>query len=160
MQSTRTICAMDRKHLNNFERRPTKDHSCEVWLNSINGLGDVVWRNRVKKPRTHDRTTDKMWSQKLTLSLRERWAKIKDLEQDYKPIKIFWLFIIYPQISKDRNVVCKTLCPNHILAPKWQNFQRSITEDKNFRFFKSWPSHLLIILYQPVEFQGNILNSF
>ena len=25
---------MDRNHLNNFERGPTKDHSCEVWLKS------------------------------------------------------------------------------------------------------------------------------
>ena len=25
---------MDRNHLNNFERRPTKDHSCEVWSKS------------------------------------------------------------------------------------------------------------------------------
>ena len=25
---------MDRNHLNNFERGPTKDHSCEVWSNS------------------------------------------------------------------------------------------------------------------------------
>ena len=25
---------MDRNHLNNFERGPTKDHSCEVWSKS------------------------------------------------------------------------------------------------------------------------------
>ena len=25
---------MDRNHLNNFERGPTKYHSCEVWLKS------------------------------------------------------------------------------------------------------------------------------
>ena len=25
---------MDRNHLNNFERGPTEDHSCEVWSNS------------------------------------------------------------------------------------------------------------------------------
>ena len=25
---------MDRNHLNNFERGPTKDHSCEVWWKS------------------------------------------------------------------------------------------------------------------------------
>ena len=65
-------------NLNNFERGPTKDHSCEVWSNPNSSLGeDVIWRNCL---RTHGwmdawRTTDKMWSQKLTLSLCDMWAK-------------------------------------------------------------------------------------
>ena len=66
---------MDRNHFNNFERGPTKDHSCEVWSKS-----NQWFRRRcclkIVNGRTDRRTTttDGEWSQKLTLSLRLRWA--------------------------------------------------------------------------------------
>ena len=70
--------AMDRNHLNNFERGPTKDHSCEVWSKSnqwfrrrcclkiVDGRTDI---------RTTTTMTDGEWSQKLTLSFQLRWVK-------------------------------------------------------------------------------------
>ena len=54
-------------------KRPTKDHSCEVWSKSSQ------WFRRCHlKKLFMDGRMDKMWSQKLTLSplsLRDRWAK-------------------------------------------------------------------------------------
>ena len=81
---------MDRNHLNNFERGPTKNHSCEVWSKSnqwfrrrcclkiVNGRTDG---------RTTRTTTDGEWSQKLTLSLQLRWAKTWGWIVIYNPIK-------------------------------------------------------------------------
>ena len=67
---------MDQNHLHNFERGPTKDHSCEVWSKSNQWFR---WRCCLKKlftdALTHQRTMDKMWSQKLILSLGDRWPK-------------------------------------------------------------------------------------
>ena len=69
---------MDRNHLNNFEREPTKDYSCEVWSKSNQWfrrrccLKIVDGRTDIRTTTTT--TTDGEWSQKLTLSFQLRWA--------------------------------------------------------------------------------------
>ena len=68
---------MDQNHLNNFERGPTNDHSCEVWSKSNQWFKRCRLKKLFTDGRTHGRMTDKMWSQKLILSLRDRRAKKK-----------------------------------------------------------------------------------
>ena len=70
---------MDWNHLNNFERGPTKDHSCEVLSKSNQWFRRTCLLKKLFTDAGKDapRTMDKMWSQKLTLSLCDRWAKKK-----------------------------------------------------------------------------------
>ena len=69
------------KGLNNFDRGPPRDHSCEVWSKSIKWFQrrcclKKLLTHRRTRARTHGRwTTDNGPSQKLTLSTKNRWAK-------------------------------------------------------------------------------------
>ena len=59
--------------LNNFDRGPPRDHSCEVWSKS----NKRFQRCCLKKLLTDVRTTDIEGSQKLTEHFVLRWAKIQ-----------------------------------------------------------------------------------
>ena len=58
---------MDQNHLNNFERRPTKDHSCEVWSESnqwfrrrycFKIVDGQTWRRRQQRWRRRQTVSD------------------------------------------------------------------------------------------------------
>ena len=64
---------MDQNHLNNFDRRPPKDYLCEIISKLDQGFRRSCHLSQLLTD--HGRTKDKDQSQKLTLSLRDRWAK-------------------------------------------------------------------------------------
>ena len=65
---------MDRNHLNNFERGPTKDHSCEVWSKSNQWFRRRCCLKIVDGWTYRQRRRRRMVSDHKSFSFQLRWA--------------------------------------------------------------------------------------